>query len=92
MVQNLSGRIFFKEKVEFLKSSIWFQFYASSNKDTFFDLPGTAVQNRKSTGQHHLSSSALLETCSLSSQKECNRTGSGDLYAEIFTRTLNKQI
>ena len=34
-MQNLIGRIFFQEKVEFLKSGIWFQFYASSNKDTF---------------------------------------------------------
>ena len=37
MVENLSGRIFFQEKVKFLKSGIWFQFYASSNKDTFLD-------------------------------------------------------
>ena len=29
MVQNLSGRIFSQEKVEFLKLDIWFQFYAS---------------------------------------------------------------
>ena len=41
MVQNLSERIFFQKKVEFLKSGIWFQFYALSNKDTFFDSPGT---------------------------------------------------
>ena len=32
-MRNLSGRIFFQEKVKFLKSGIWFQFYAS-NKDT----------------------------------------------------------
>ena len=38
MIQNLSGRIFFQEKAEFLKSSIWFKFYASSNEDTFFLL------------------------------------------------------
>ena len=35
MVQNLGGKIFFQEKVEFLKSGIWFQFYALSNEDTF---------------------------------------------------------
>ena len=39
IVQNLSGRILFQEKAEFLESSIWFQFYASSNKDTFFTYP-----------------------------------------------------
>ena len=40
MVQNLSGRIFFQEKVEFLKSGvIWFQFYASSNQDSPGILP-----------------------------------------------------
>ena len=30
------------QKVEFLKLGIWFQFYASSNKDTFFDSPSIA--------------------------------------------------
>ena len=39
MVQNLSKRIFFQEKVEFLKLGIWFQFQAAPNKDTFFDCP-----------------------------------------------------
>ena len=39
MVQNLSGRILFQKKVEFLKSGTLFQFYASSNKDTFFYSP-----------------------------------------------------
>ena len=38
MVQNFSGRILFQEKVKFLKSGIGLQFYASSNKDTFFWL------------------------------------------------------
>ena len=41
MVQNLSERIVFQEKFEFLKSGIWFQLYASSDKDTFFDSFGT---------------------------------------------------
>ena len=41
MVQTLSRRIFFEEKVEFLKSGIWIQFYASYS-------PGTIVpQNVK---------------------------------------------
>ena len=43
MVQNLSGAIFFRERVEFLISGIWFQFYASSNKDTLFDSTGTIM-------------------------------------------------
>ena len=46
MVQNLSRRIFFQEKVKFLKSGIWFRFYASSNKDTFFYSPIT-VSNKE---------------------------------------------
>ena len=49
MTQNLSGRIFFQQKVEFLKSSIGFQFYALSNKDTFFDSPGSKKRLKKIT-------------------------------------------
>ena len=33
-----SWRIPFQEQVKFLKSGIWFQFYNTSNKDTFFWL------------------------------------------------------
>ena len=36
VVQNLSWKIFFQEQVKFLKLGIWFQFYNTSNKDTFF--------------------------------------------------------
>ena len=43
MVQNLYGRIFFQEKVEFLKLSIWFQFYALSNKDIFYSSGRTKM-------------------------------------------------
>ena len=46
MVQNLSWRIFFNEQVKFLKSGIWFQFYSASNKDTFFDSPGSFLGPR----------------------------------------------
>ena len=41
IVQNLSWRSFFQGQVKFLKSAIWFQFYNASNKDIFFDSPGT---------------------------------------------------
>ena len=44
IVQNLSWRIVFQEKVKFLKSGIWFQFYSASNKDTFFESPGMSVE------------------------------------------------
>ena len=39
MVQNLSGRIFFREKTEFLKSGIRFQFKLDQTKIHFFDSP-----------------------------------------------------
>ena len=48
MVQNLSERIFFQEKAEFLKSSIWFQFYASPNKDAFFTHTVLFVKTKES--------------------------------------------
>ena len=50
MVQYLSGRIFFQQKVEFLKLSIWFQFYALSNKDTFFLLTRYFLDKTYGTG------------------------------------------
>ena len=55
MVQKLSERMFFQEKVKFLKSGIWFQFYAPSNKDAslhFFDSPGTRQRIPKKTCFH----------------------------------------
>ena len=39
MERKFSGRIFFQEKVEVLKSGIWFKFYSESNKDSFFYSP-----------------------------------------------------
>ena len=37
--EKFKWRIFFQEKGEFQKSSIWLQFYASSSKDTFLTHP-----------------------------------------------------
>ena len=44
---KLKWKISFQEKFEFLKlGSIWCKFYASSNKDTFFDSPGSLKNNQ----------------------------------------------
>ena len=47
IVQNLSCRILFQEKVKFLKSGIWFQLYSASNKNAFLDLPGRDHSNQR---------------------------------------------
>ena len=43
MVQNLSRRIVFQEKVEFLKSGIWFQFTLHQTKIHLFDSSGIRI-------------------------------------------------
>ena len=54
MMQNLSERLFFQEKVEFLKPCIWFQFYSSSNKNTFFTHSVYVMVHKLSPAEHHL--------------------------------------